>query len=161
MSHPPLSGASSSDHHDDAMHVHEGSLRSYLTGFVLAAILTVIPFWLVMNQVIDNRAAAILTVIPFWLVMNQVIDNRAAAIAVVLILAVAQIVVHIVYFLHLDTRSEGGWNMLAFIFSTVLVVIVLGASIWVLYHENMNMMPGMMPATSQQPHTMPMTMPSS
>ncbi len=138
MSHPPLSGASSSDHHDDAMHVHEGSLRSYLTGFVLAAILTVIPF---------------------WLVMNQVIDNRAAAIAVVLILAVAQIVVHIVYFLHLDTRSEGGWNMLAFIFSTVLVVIVLGASIWVLYHENMNMMPGMMPATSQQPHTM--TMPSS
>jgi len=137
MSQPHPSGASSSDHHDDALHVHEGSLRSYLTGFVLAAILTIIPF---------------------WLVMNEVIDSRAATIAIVLILAVAQIVVHIVYFLHLDTRSEGGWNMLAFIFSTVLVVIVLGASIWVLYHENMNMMPGMMPTTSQPQHSMPMPM---
>lgn len=144
MSHAPSSSATAAPGHDDgAMHAHGGSLRSYLTGFVLAAILTVIPF---------------------WLVMDQVIDSRAATIAIVLILAVAQLAVHIVYFLHLDTRSEGGWNMLAFIFSIVLVVIVLGASIWALYNENMNMMPGMAPAASQhQPHTMsmPMTMPSS
>ena len=52
-----------------------------------------------------------------------------------------QILVHVVYFLHLDTRSEGGWNMLSFVFTIVLVVIVLGASIWVMYNENANMMP--------------------
>ena len=113
MSHPSASG-----HDDDGL--HQGSLRGYLTGFVLAAILTVIPFWLVMGHVFENH----------WL-----------TITIVLLLAVAQILVHIVYFLHLDTRSEGGWNMMAFIFTIVLVVIVLGASIWVMYNENELMMP--------------------
>jgi cytochrome o ubiquinol oxidase operon protein cyoD len=46
-----------------------------------------------------------------------------------------------IYFLHMDTRSENGWNMLALIFTGVLVAIVLGASIWVMYNENANMMP--------------------
>ena len=115
MSHP-----SSPGYADDTLHVHQGSLRGYLTGFVLAAILTIIPFWLVMGHVFDNR----------WL-----------TITLVLLLAVVQIFVHIVYFLHLDTHSEGGWNMMAFIFTIVLVVIVLGASIWVMYNENANMMP--------------------
>ncbi len=113
--------------HEHHLHEHQGSQRGYLTGFVLAAILTIIPFWLVMGNVIDNR----------WL-----------TIFIVLALAVVQIFVHIVYFLHLDTRSEGGWNMLAFIFSAVLVIIVLGASIWVMWTENHLMMP--MPA--QQTH---------
>lgn len=105
---------------DDGLHAHHGSLRGYLTGFVLAAILTVIPFWLVMGHVLESRQLTIL---------------------IVLGLAAAQILVHMVYFLHLDTRSEGGWNMLALIFTGVLVAIVLGASIWVMYNENANMMP--------------------
>jgi len=115
MSHP-----SSSDHGDDTLHVHQGSLHGYLTGFVLAAILTIIPFWLVMGHVFSSH----------WL-----------TITIVLALAVVQIFVHVIYFLHLDTHSEGGWNMLAFIFTIVLVVIVLGASIWVMYNENALMMP--------------------
>ena len=115
MSHP-----SSSGHDDHALHVHQGSLRGYLTGFALAAILTIIPFWLVMWHVFESH----------WL-----------TITIVLALAVVQILVHVIYFLHLDTHSEGGWNMLAFIFTIVLVVIVLGASIWVMYNENALMMP--------------------
>ncbi|HEX7731522.1 MAG TPA: cytochrome o ubiquinol oxidase subunit IV [Rhodanobacter sp.] len=116
---------SHSDSHDHSAHGHDehashGSLRSYLTGFALAAILTVIPFWLVMGHVFQSH----------WL-----------TITLVLLLAVVQILVHVVYFLHLDTRSEGGWNMLSFVFTIVLVVIVLGASIWVMYNENANMMP--------------------
>ncbi|HET6914386.1 MAG TPA: cytochrome o ubiquinol oxidase subunit IV [Rhodanobacteraceae bacterium] len=102
------------------MHEHHGSLRGYLTGFVLAAILTVIPFWLVMGHVIANKPLLILAILA---------------------LAVVQIFVHIVFFLHLDTRSESGWNMMTFIFTAVLVIIVLGASIWVMYAENANMMP--------------------
>jgi cytochrome o ubiquinol oxidase subunit IV len=112
--------AAPAGHGDDGTHAHLGSLRGYLTGFVLAAILTIIPFWLVMGHVFDNH----------WL-----------TISIVLALAVVQILVHIVYFLHLDTHSEGGWNMMAFVFTIVLVVIVLGASIWVMYNENTNMMP--------------------
>lgn len=121
MNHPSASGHDTpAGHGDDALHVHQGSLRGYLTGFVLAAILTVIPFWLVMGHVLDSP----------WL-----------TISIVLLFAIAQILVHIIYFLHLDVHSEDGWNMLAFIFTIVLVVIVLGASIWVMYNENTNMMP--------------------
>jgi cytochrome o ubiquinol oxidase operon protein cyoD len=55
--------------------------------------------------------------------------------------AAVQIVVHMVFFLHLDPKSEGGWNMLAFIFTMVLVVIALSGSLWVMHHLNANMMP--------------------
>ena len=123
MSHPSPSVHEHGPSHDgdhDATHAHHGSLRSYLTGFVLAAILTIIPFWLVMGHVIPSTLATVL---------------------IVLGLAAVQIVVHMIFFLHLDTRSENGWNMLAFIFTIVLVVIVLGASVWVMYNENANMMP--------------------
>ena len=123
MSHPSLSAhepsASPGGSHDVA-HAAHGSRRGYLTGFALAAILTIIPFWLVLGHVF---ASTQLTVI------------------LVLGLAAVQMVVHVVYFLHLDTRSENGWNMLAFIFTIVLVVIVLGASVWVMFNENANMMP--------------------
>lgn len=120
-----------------SVQTHSGTLHGYLTGFGLAAILTAIPFWLVMGHVIQDRLLLILLVLG---------------------LGALQIVVHIVFFLHLDTRSEGGWNMLAFIFTVVLVVIVLGASIWVMYAENANMMP-MAPAA--MPSTTPSTTPGS
>lgn len=116
-----------------SVHAHPGTLRGYLTGFGLAAILTILPFALVMGHAVQNR---------FLLIF------------LVLTLGAIQMVVHIVYFLHLDTRSEGGWNMLAFIFTVVLVVIVLGASIWVMYEENANMM-------TTPPAAMRSTMPGS
>ena len=124
-----MSNASDNTNHADAMHAHHGSLRGYLTGFVLAAILTIIPFWLVMGDVIANRELAIFVVLAF---------------------AVAQIFVHVVFFLHLDMRSEGGWNMMAFVFSAVLVIIVLGASIWVMYTENKLMMSSSVMAMPEQ-----------
>jgi cytochrome o ubiquinol oxidase subunit IV len=121
MSHPTQShSAHGADHHDHGMGEDHGTLRSYLTGFVLAVILTIIPFWLVMGHVIADHRITIL---------------------IILGLAAVQIVVHMIYFLHLNTHSESGWNMMALIFTAVLVVIVLGASIWVMYNENANMMP--------------------
>jgi len=116
--------------HGGGLQESHGSLKGYLTGFVLAAILTVIPFWLVMGHVIQSKEVTIL---------------------IVLALGAIQIVVHMIYFLHLNTHSENGWNMLALIFTVVLVVIVLGASVWVMYNENANMMP-MSPAYSHR-HT--------
>lgn len=108
------------DHHDDDDGAGHGTLKSYFTGFVLAAILTAIPFWLVMDRVFANSRTTALVILAF---------------------AVVQIVVHIVYFLHMDAKSESGWNMLALIFTLVLVVITLSGSIWIMYHLNSNMMP--------------------
>jgi cytochrome o ubiquinol oxidase subunit IV len=97
------------------------SLRSYILGFALSAILTAISFRLVMGG------------IP---VLNQVTG------LLVMVLAAIQIVVHMVCFLHMDFRSDDGWTMMALIFTAVLVAITLIGSIWVMYHLNVNMMPG-------------------
>ena len=100
----------------DAPH---GSYKSYLTGFLLSVVLTAIPFWLVMTGTLSNQTTAL----------------------VIMAFAVAQIVVHMIYFLHMDTKSEAGWNFMALIFTIVVVVIVLSGSLWVMYHMNANMMP--------------------
>ncbi|MDP9990151.1 cytochrome o ubiquinol oxidase operon protein cyoD [Variovorax boronicumulans] len=107
------------DHHDDGP-VSHSTFKGYMTGFVLAVILTAIPFWLVMGKVFANTNTTSLIILGF---------------------AAVQIVVHMIYFLHMDAKSESGWNMLALIFTIVLVVITLAGSLWVMYHMNTNMMP--------------------
>ncbi|MBP3985424.1 cytochrome o ubiquinol oxidase subunit IV [Pseudoxanthomonas helianthi] len=106
-------------HHEEGGHAHV-TLRGYVTGFLLSVVLTAIPF---------------------WLIMGKVIANPGMAAAVILAFAAVQIVVHMIYFLHMNTKSEGGWNMLALIFTLVLVVITLAGSMWVMHHMNSNMMP--------------------
>nr|WP_240669188.1 cytochrome o ubiquinol oxidase subunit IV [Dyella sp. M7H15-1] len=110
------------DEHDGVSDVH-ATLKGYLTGFGLAALLTIIPF---------------------WLVMSGAFAKSGPADALILFLAGIQIVVHMVYFLHMNAKSEGGWNMLALVFTIVLVVITLSGSIWIMFHLNNNMMPSMM-----------------
>jgi len=105
-------------HGDD--HAPHGSLRGYVTGFLLSVVLTAIPFWLVMNDVLGNATLTAIVIMGF---------------------AAVQIVVHMVYFLHMNSRSESGWTMMALIFTIVIVAIALSGSLWVMYHLNSNMMP--------------------
>jgi cytochrome o ubiquinol oxidase operon protein cyoD len=56
--------------------------------------------------------------------------------------AAVQIVVHMIYFLHMSPRSESGWTLMALLFTVVVVVITLSGSLWVMYHLNTNMMLG-------------------
>lgn len=111
------------DHHD---HHDEGhgdiTFRGYMTGFILSVILTVIPFWLVMGNVLESSGMTAL---------------------VILLIGAVQMVVHMVYFLHMSPSAEGGWNMLALIFTIIVVVIVLAGSLWVMFHLDANMMPDM------------------
>ncbi|MBR7540334.1 cytochrome C oxidase subunit IV family protein, partial [Mycobacterium tuberculosis] len=53
----------------------------------------------------------ILTAIPFWLVMSNVISDRATAVMVLGGFAVVQILVHMVFFLHMNGKIEGGWTL--------------------------------------------------
>jgi cytochrome o ubiquinol oxidase operon protein cyoD len=99
------------------------TLRGYATGFF---------------------AAVFLTAIPFWLVMGKTFGSSGTTAAVILAFAAVQIVVHMVYFLHMSPKSEGGWNLLALLFTVMLVVIALSGSLWVMYHLNHNMMPDSM-----------------
>ena len=97
-----------------------GSRRSYLIGFALSALLTAVPFWLVMAGILHDVQATVLTVIA---------------------LAFVQIVVHTIFFLHVNTRSEGGWTLMTLMFAAVMVAIVISGSLWIMYHLNSNMMP--------------------
>ena len=118
------------EHGHDHAHGAHGTMGSYMIGFGLSVILTAIPFWLVMTGYFENPQTTAFIIMAF---------------------AVVQIVVHMIYFLHMNTRSEGGWSMMALIFTLVLVVITLSGSTWVMYHLNNNMMPKMEHDMSQMP----------
>lgn len=113
--------------HADSHAAPHGTYEDYTRGFVLSVILTAIPF---------------------LLVMLRPIDSAAYTAAIVLACALVQIIVHMVYFLHMSPKAEGGWLMLSTVFTIVLVVITLAGSLWIVFHLNRNMMPAMneMPA---------------
>lgn len=99
-----------------------GSYASYIKGFVLSVILTAIPFGLVMSGGLESRGLTVLLVIGF---------------------AIAQILVHMVYFLHMTGNQEQGWTLLSTMFTVIVVIIMLAGSLWVMFHLNTNMMPQM------------------
>ena len=105
--------------HDESHGLH-ATFGGYAVGFVLAVLLTAIPFWIVMSRAIESTGFTIVVILAF---------------------AAVQIVVHMVYFLHMTPKAEGGWSMMALGFTIILVVITLSGSLWVMYHLKSNMMP--------------------
>jgi cytochrome o ubiquinol oxidase operon protein cyoD len=107
-----------------AAHPHEiemphATLRDYLIGFALSVVLTAIPFWLVMTMPLSAGATA----------------------AIIMGVAVVQIVVHMVFFLHMTPKAEGGWSLTSLVFTIIVVGITLAGSLWVMHHLTTNMMP--------------------
>lgn len=134
-------------HHDGHGHDHDhdedgaphSSFSGYMVGFVLSIVLTAIPFWLVMAGVITHRPTAVLVLGAF---------------------AVAQILVHMVCFLHMNGKVEGGWTLLSTIFTVVFVAIAIAGTLWVMFHMNENMMPAhgghaVHPPPAVAPHSTP------
>ncbi len=117
-------------HHDHDDHVDgeedfHVSVKGYAVGFILSVILTAIPFWLVMGKVLPSPQTTALVILGFGAV---------------------QMVVHMIYFLHMNAKVEQGWSMLALVFTVALVVIMFAGSVWVMYNMNANMMPTPDPA---------------
>ncbi|WP_420136445.1 cytochrome o ubiquinol oxidase subunit IV [Sphingomonas sp.] len=96
-----------------------GAAQVYLLGLLLATALTAASFWIAGSNIVWGPA------IP------------AALIA----LAVAQIGVHLVFFLHITSGPENANNTIALAFGVLIVVLVVGGSIWIMGHLNHNMMP--------------------
>lgn len=110
----------SEDNNKPVQGAPHATFSEYMIGFVLSVILTIIPFWLVMAEVIDNKGLTVFYIFAF---------------------GIAQMIVHMIYFLHMNTKSEGGWLMLSLAFTVLLVVIAIAGSLWIMYHLNSNMMP--------------------
>ena len=113
-----MSGESLDHGHGESL--PHATARGYMTGFLLSVILTAIPFWLVMADVLDNKNATISIILAFGAV---------------------QIVVHVIYFLHMDAKAEGGWTLMSFLFTATLLLIMLAGSIWIMFHLHENTHP--------------------
>lgn len=94
-------------------------LLGYLTGLALAALLTAASFWSLDEHVIYGPGI-VMALIVFGL---------------------AQVGVHLVYFLHLTTSPDNTNNALALAFGVLIVSLVFFGSIWVMYHMNQTMIP--------------------
>lgn len=84
--------------------------------------------------------AALLTAASFYLVYTHLIWAPAIPIALV-VLAVAQIGVHLVFFLHLTTAPDNTNNVLALAFGVLIVALIIGGSVWIMGHLDGRMMP--------------------
>jgi len=106
-------------------------VRTYLIGLALAAGLTVGSFWVASGT---------------SLVYSPAVPMALAA------LAVAQMGVHLAFFLHITTGPDNTNNALALAFGVLIVGIVIGGSLWIMVHLNTNMMvPGSMMDMRTQP----------
>jgi len=90
---------------------HDGGVRGYLTGFLLALALTLVPFIMVMH---GGFATSTLVTVIFSA-------------------AIVQILVHLRYFLHLHFRHEQRWEVFSFIYTAVIVGILIGGSVWIMH----------------------------
>lgn len=99
-------------------HDVDSAKKDYITGFVASLILTVIPFIFAGIQILP----------------------KGATYALFFACAIAQVLVHFSYFLHMEARTEQGrWNLLSLVFSAIVVLIVIVGSIWIMWNLNVNM----------------------
>jgi len=110
-----MANAHSHNGHDDASH---GSVKSYAIGFILSVILTIIPFGLVMYPSLP----------------------KSITLLIVLAFAIVQVLVHLVYFLHLDRSAAQRNNVIAFVFAAIVIVLLVGLSLWIMFSIHTFMM---------------------
>ncbi|MBD0383062.1 cytochrome o ubiquinol oxidase subunit IV [Paenibacillus sedimenti] len=94
-------------------HVSHGSLKSYIIGFVLSIVLTIIPLVVVMNHMLGKIGTLIL----------------------ILLMAVLQFVVQLFFFMHVKEGENARWNIMALIFGLVILVTIVAGSIWIMTYN--------------------------
>jgi cytochrome o ubiquinol oxidase subunit IV len=93
------------------------TLSSCITGFALSMILTIMAFMVVAEH--------------HWSAKTMYISLT--------VLAVAQLLVQVVFFLRMNNSKEGRWNLMPFLFTIVIISVVVGGSLWIMYNLNYNM----------------------
>lgn len=105
--------------HNNAHGAGHGSYLSYTIGFVLSIVLTLAAYFLVVDKILSGREL----------------------VAAIMGLAVAQLFVQLVFFLHLGRESRPRWNLMVFLFAALVVLIVVLGSLWIMENLHYNMMP--------------------
>ena len=107
-----------SQSHNEEMVAAKTTMKGYITGFILALVLTIVSFGMVMSHAF----------------------SRTTAMVGLFVAAFAQMVVHLHYFLHLDKSSAQRWNVISLLFTALLLFIFVGGTLWVMYTLNSRMM---------------------
>lgn len=95
---------------------HAASLGSYILGFILSIVLTLIPFGLLM----------------LYQIQGQMLVSRPVLAAIFITAAIAQLLVQLFFFLHLGREQKPRWNALSAAFALFIVFVVVGGSLWIM-----------------------------
>jgi cytochrome o ubiquinol oxidase subunit IV len=90
-----------------------GSLKSYVIGFLLSIVLTIIPLVIVMNGLLSKTASTVL----------------------ILGMAALQFVVQLVFFMHIRSEEKPRWNVMALLLGLVILITIIGGSIWIMTYN--------------------------
>ncbi len=102
--------------HDGQGH---GSLRGYLVGYLVAVLLTIASFLAAETNALTPSSVT----------------------AAITVLAIAQMLVHLIFFLHISTSPHQRTNILAFAVTALVVSMIVAGSLWIMAHLDSNMMP--------------------
>ena len=93
-----------------------------------------------LGYVIGLGLALLLTATSFFIAGTHLVWQPSIPVAII-VLAIAQMGVHLVFFLHITTGPDNTNNVLALAFGVLIVILVVGGSIWIMEHLNQNMRP--------------------
>ena len=91
------------------------------------------------SYVLGYGLALLLTLVPFGLVATHVLAPTPALV-VIAVLAILQMLVHMRYFLHVDLRPSSRPTLVVLAFAAILILIMAGGSLWIMFDLNFRMM---------------------
>jgi len=94
----------------------------------------------VLGYLIGLGLATLLTATSFYIAGTDLVWTPSIPVALV-VLAIAQMGVHLVFFLHITTGADNTNNVMALAFGILIVVLLIGGSLWIMANLNHNMMP--------------------
>lgn len=92
---------------------HSGSLKSYVIGFLLSIVLTIIPLVVVMNNMFSKQ-------------VNTVI---------ILVMAILQFAVQLLFFMHIRDEEKPRFNLIALVFGLAIMLTIVAGSIWIMTYN--------------------------
>jgi cytochrome o ubiquinol oxidase subunit IV len=94
----------------------------------------------IQGYLIGLGLAVLLTAVSFFIAGTSLVWHPSIPIALV-VLAIAQIGVHLVFFLHITTGPDNVNNVMALAFGVLIVLLIIAGSLWIMAHLNHNMIP--------------------
>jgi cytochrome o ubiquinol oxidase subunit IV len=94
----------------------------------------------VLGYVVGPGLAVLLTATSFFVAGTDLVRQPSIP-AAIIVLAIAQMCVHLVFFLHITTGPDNTNNVMALAIGVLIVVLLIGGSLWIMANLNQNMMP--------------------